>query len=317
MKTKLICLVAVLTLSVINLASCGASPSTPAAAAPLLPQGFMSAQVPNVALDGFVYIDQGTPFTFSPPNSSDQRPQVTVNSALVWLGPDVNTAGGEANFASPADAQAVNTDIGSGGVPVWSLVNGSTLYSVVKSPSTWTSSLETAITNQQFVSITASAPNLANMFTYFPSNPGLTPFAAGFIDLTTGPINSISNLVSSPITGYISDLQMAQISNLSFIAYSGKPLTLPATTLGPTDITSLQLGVLAVGVSGYPSAVISTLFGSEITGAGFTSYTASGVNIYQYQAGTITILVASKGNVIYVSLAQSKDLAQTLLLSCF
>ncbi len=58
-------------------------------------------------------------------------------------------------------------------------------------------------------------------------------------------------------------------------------------------------------------------FDKAMQDAGLTKYSVRGVDVYEYPAGNVRLLVAHKGNVIYVAAALSKEIAENLLLSSF
>lgn len=298
----------------VNLTGCEA---TPAASPPLLPQGFADTLVPNVNLEGYVYFNQGSPITISADILQGAAPQISADSAQVWLGPDANSIGGAVNFKSEADAQSVSRLIKAAGEPVWNLASGQIIYAAYNDPGQWTASLKDAVNRQQMVSPKIKYPEISGDFAYFPNKPSVKPFAAGFIDLNGRLVESIGTRLGSSLTDYTSALGSAKINHISFVLYGERPIEISSRAMSEEYIKSLNLGVMVVGRSGYPGIAISLFFDKAMQDAGLTKYSVRGVDVYEYPAGNVRLLVARKGNVIYVAAALSKEIAENLLLSSF
>ncbi len=241
----------------VNLTGCEA---TPAASPPLLPQGFADTLVPNVNLEGYVYFNQGSPITISADILQGAAPQISADSAQVWLGPDANSIGGAVSFTSEANAQSSTQLIKSTGAPVWSLTSGKVIYVAARDSGQWTASLKDAVNRQQMVSPKIKYPEISGDFAYFPNKPPLKALAAGFLDLNGTLVDSIGAKLNLSLTSYESALKSAKISSISFVVYSGQPVEVSARTINEQYIKSLQLGVIAVGRSGYPGIAISLFF---------------------------------------------------------
>jgi hypothetical protein len=296
----------------INLGGCDAGLSS---GNPLLPVGFTEALVPNIGLDGYVYLNQGIPISISPDVAAGMIPQISIESAQLWLGPDVNAAGGAVQFGSEANAGWVSQTIKSYNLPVWTLSDGNKLYGTYNDGGTWTASLRDGINQQQMVSPKIKYPEIQSDFTNFPQSPAMNPCAAGFLNLNGTLLDSIGNKL--PVADYKTALQSARISRVSFIAYTGKTFEISRGTLNKEYLNSLQPGVIALGRSEYPGVALSLFFDKAMTDAGLTKYSLNNVDIYEYPAGSVTVLVAYKGNVIYAAASLNKETAEKLLLSCF
>lgn len=311
---KLVCLFIALSVFVPNLMGCEA---TPGISTPLLPSDFANTPVPDVNLGGYIYLNQGSPITIPTDLLPTNANSISIKSAQLWLGPDVNSVGGAVSFESQADAQVVSQLIKSYKAPVWSLASSNILYAANNDSGQWTSSLKNAVTQQQMVSIASKYPEVQGDFTYFPSAPPSKPFAAGFIDLDSNLIESISTSLGLSLADYTSALESAKISRVCFVIYSAQSLKVSSETTTEDYINSLQLGVLALGRSTYPGITLSISFDKAMSDAGFTKYSVDNVDLYKYSSEGIELLVAHKGNVIYAAAAKSEGLAEKLLLSCF
>lgn len=312
--SKLAWLFAGLLIFVPNLAGCEA---TPGVSTPLLPSDFTNTPVPDVNLDGYIYLNQGNPITILPDFLAPNIHQISVESAQLWLGSDANSIGGAVSFQNQADAQLISQLIKSYKAPVWSLTNSKVIYAVNNDSLQWTSSLKNALSQHQMASVTGKYPEVANDFAYFPAEPPSKPFVAGFINLDSNLAESIGTSFGLSLHEYTTALKSAKISRVNFIVYSAQPITISSKTLNEAYINSLQLGILAVGHSAYPSIALSAFFDKAMSDAGFTKQTVSNIDLYEYPLAGVKVLVAHKGNVIYAAASRTKELTEKLLLSCF
>lgn len=311
---KFVCLLIALLVFVPNLTACVATTGN---STPLLPSDFENTPVPDVNLGGYIYLNQGTSITIPTDLLPTNSNPISIKSAQLWLGPDVNSVGGAVSFESQADAQVVSQLIKSYKDPVWSLANSNIIYAANNDSGQWTASLKNAVTQQQMVSVASKYPEVASDFAYFPNDPPSNPFAAGFIDLNSNLIESISTSLGLSLTNYTSALESAKISRVCFVIYSAQSLKVSSETITEDYINSLQLGVLALGRSTYPDIALSLFFDEAMGNAGFTKYSVDDVDLYKYSVEGVKLLAAHKGNVIYAAASQSEGLAEKLLLSCF
>ncbi len=297
-----------------NIMGCEAAP---ALSMPLLPPDFTNTPVPDVDLDGYIYLSQGNPINILPDFLVANIPQISVESAQLWLGPDVNSVGGAVSFQNQADAQLISQLISSYKARVYSLTIGKVMYVVNDSASQWSSSLKNALSQQQMVSVMGRYPEVASDFAYFPAMPPSKPIAAGFISVDSDLAESIGNSFGLSLREYTTALKSAKISRISFVVYSTQPIMISSKKLNYAYINSLQLAILAVGRSAYPGIALSAFFDKAMSDAGFTKRTINNVDLYEYPITGVTLLVARKGSVIYAAASQTKKLTEKLLLSCF
>jgi len=113
--------------------------TTPNISTPLLPSGFTDALVPDVNLDGYLYLNQSSPVVISSDLMKATGPQISVRSAQLFLGPDTDSIGGSVSFQSQADAQLAVQLMKSITIPLWSLANGNIIYAANTDSRDWTS----------------------------------------------------------------------------------------------------------------------------------------------------------------------------------
>ena len=243
-------------------------------------------------------------------------PELRADTAQIWLGSDVSLVGGSVNFTNESDASKIFALIDTLPISIWKLQNGKTIYAASDEPSSWLETLKTALSQQKMINPAARYPEAVTDFYYFPSSPPDKPFAAGFIDLSTRLATSIGENFGLSLEDYLSALKSARISSLALVAYSAKTFTPLPTDISETYINNLQLSLLGVARSAYPSVVLSLFFDKAMTDGGFTKYNAADVTIYDLKIENITILVARLGSVIYAAAAQDRGNAERLLLSC-
>lgn len=161
---KLACLFAALLVFTCIFTGCEAAPGI---STPILPPNFVSTPVPDVKLDGYIYLNQGSPITISPDILPTNIHQISIESAQLWLGPDANSIGGAVSFQNKADAQLISQLIKSSEAPVWSLVDDKVIYAVNNDSGQWTFSLKNALSQRQLASVTGKYPEIADDFAFF------------------------------------------------------------------------------------------------------------------------------------------------------
>ena len=298
-------------------ASGGSSGSSASGGTPALPSGFADLTVPDIVLGGYAYVNQSAPIVITPDFLLASMEKISVDSLQVWGGPDADSYGGLVDFQNQADATRVLKLAGQVTLPVWTASNGKVVYCGNKASTSWNTALKNAVTGGQMVSASTKYPDVSNDFTFFPSNPPLRPFAAGYLDVNSTLAESVAGKLGISISSYISGLKSAGVSRLCFVGYTAQNVAVSTKSLTVDYLNSLQLGALAVGRSSYPDIAINVAFDKAMTDAGLTRYNTNNVDIYSYADSGIYVLVAHKGSTIYAAVAQTKDRAQNLLLSCF
>jgi hypothetical protein len=289
---------------------------------PLLPAGFSSTNIPDVSLSAYIYVNQGSPIAVSKdilPITIKQQitSDISVQYVQLWAGSDVNSIGGSVNVGNTSTAQNISKLISSYKLPVWSMVNGNVIYAANTDTGRWTASLKNALSQNIMINPSTKYADVAADFYNFPTNPDSNPFAAGYIDLNSGLVDSISAKSGVSLSQYISGLKSAGISRLCFVAYGLQNASISSKTLNVNYLNSFKSGVLVLGRSAYPDIALSLFFNDAMSNAGFKKYAADTIELYRYTTNGIEILIARNGNIIYAAAAQTKETAEKLILSCF
>lgn len=306
-KKLLICFII---LTLIAIASCSAPSKS---SEPLLPRGFNSAAIPDIDMEGYIYLNQSTPVTVSANVLPGTSTGFGVDSASIWLGPGIKGAGGVVELTDMTAAQSLAQQISSTDKNLWTNIKGKTLY-LTSGSGDWTASLQSAITGQNMTALGDKYPDIQENFNHFPANPPAKPVAAGFLRLDGKLIESIGSEANIPFADIAPVLQSARINSISFVLYGQSAIEITESS-GEDFLQELGLGAIIVGRSGYPSFLIGFFFDRAAQGAGLEKDAVEDINIYSYPVAGMTVLVAREGDILYGAIAQSRQIAEQLLLS--
>ena len=280
---------------------------------PLLPPGFEDSKVPDVPLDSYFYLDQGSPF----PLLEDEGvawvwyPFVSgrVIRALVCLNP---TDSSEAfwlkiTYGSPQEAQALYQAVaefeGS-----WRLCQDGDLF-LVYGQGLGAQSLIRVTTKSDFILFKDAYPDIYEMMNRLPTNPPGKAIGAGFVR----PSNNFNNWLRE-ITGdeeiareIIDTLKEAKMEEMVFGAYSEKD----SVNWEDLEETAEESGLSAflVGKSSYPGLVLSQV----LPRVGLTEDFIDDEKIYVATFDSTHVAIKSVGSYLYIAVAPKPEEAKYLL----
>jgi hypothetical protein len=293
----------------------GCSARTPEQSRPLLPQGFDIAVLPDVDIQGYVYVNQQAQLSISAPLLPGSTAGVGVDSAGVWFGSSIEVCGAALDMRRESEAQLVAGLRSLGSWPLWAFATGRRVFLAAGS-GVWTENLKATLFNQRMKTLVSKYPVIWGDFAYFPGSPPVKPVGGGFLRIDGELIGSLGSALSFPVASFTQPLQAEGISYVTYLLYADQPIVLPekidSSLLGKTG-----LRVLAVGHSGYPSLLFGLGFDSFVQQSGLSKTTVGGVDIYAYPtlAPGIEMLLGREENVVYFSIASTREMAEGLLLS--
>jgi hypothetical protein len=301
-----------LVLPLVAAIGCSAPPSQ---RAPLLPQGFEGGLLPDVDIQAYIYLNQQAQLSISAPLSPGFPAGVGVDSASGWFGPSVEAFGAALDMRREAEAQAMAGLRSLGQLPLWALATGRRVFLAAGSGE-WTEHLKAALFGQRMSPLATKYPAIWGDFAYFPGSPPARPVGGGFLIIDGELVGSLGPALGFPIATLTQPLLAAGISYAPFLLYADQPIELPEKTDGDL-FKRVGLRALVVGHSGYPPLLFKLGFDRVVQEAGLSRTTVRGMDIYTYPAPApgIEMLLGRKENLIYISIAPTREMAEGLLLS--
>jgi hypothetical protein len=296
-----------LALTVIVYPAC--TPTQTTANNPSLPPGLTSINLPDISLNGFVYVNQGQTFILPGGTVPGIEHDFGLNSASVFLGPDEDSVGGMLTVASGNDVKAILAAIGKQ-TDIWAASSGNNIF-VSLSKTDWDKSLQGTLTGNKTVPALTAYADAFQTLSYFPSNPPEKPLAGGFLDIR-GELSASFAGVDSNINTVIQAIKAVNINVTDFILYGPNITKVPAKL---DETVFNDYNVLLVGKSGFSTALLNVSFDTLIRNAGLAKIDLNGVTAYSCDADGMQVFIARKGDIIYAALASSESAASTLLLS--
>jgi len=293
----------------------GCATRTPERPLPLLPQGFDVALLPNVDIQGYIYVNQQAQLSISAPLSPTFTAVVGVDSAGGWFGPSIEAFGAALEMRRETEAQALAGLRSLGQLPLWALATGRRVF-VAAGLGAWTENLKAALFMQRMSTLATKYPVIWGDFAYFPGSPPARPVGGGFLRIDGELMGSLGSAVSFPLASFTQPLQAEGISYVTYLLYADRPIELPEK-IDSGLLKKVGLRVLAVGHSGYPPILFGMGFDTFVQQAGLSRTTVRGTDIYTYPppAPGIEVLVGRKENVVYFSIAPTREMAEGLLLN--
>lgn len=280
---------------------------------PLLPQGFDGALLPDVDIQAYIYLNQQAQLSISAPLSPGFPAGVGVDSASGWFGPSVEAFGAALDLRRETEAQLLSGLRTLGAWPLWALATGRRVFLVAGS-GVWTEHLKAALFNQRMSPLATKYPAIWGDFDYFPGSPPARPVGGGFLIIDGELVGSLGSALGFPVATLTQPLQAAGISYAPFLLYADRPIELPEK-IDSDLFKKAGLRVLVVGHSGYPPLLFSLGFDRAVQEASLSRTTVRGIDIYSYPAQDLAMLLGRKENVIYFSIAPTREMAEGLLLN--
>lgn len=288
------------------------TPTVPAVAA------LSATMVPNVDLDLYVYVNQGTP-TKVPKNLLGTANDINVDSLAVWgiVKDDQYSLSGALTFTAASDASTIASRLPQ--MPgIWTKLSDRVIY-FVQGNGTQADTVKSAISNNNFklFNDTAALAEVSNM----PTGGTTKPAAVAIIKPNQTMVNLIKNNTS---TNNASTVQTV------FDGARPQVIVLGLYSSGTIDIADIMqkaanntlwdanLGILGSVNSIFPGLVFSPIATKLLENQNFPTEDVGGLTVYKIaiDAGkgkTIQILVNVDGNHIFAAVSGNEVYSQALL----
>ena len=292
---------------------------------PALPAGFETSPLPDVALNGYLYLD-GSRFLgiklkdlfpdYTPP--FELSGSIGVNSLVVWVGPNAEAVGIGVKFANAELSSFVEEELEKAWPQVRHFHRQNTIY-MVKGRGEWAEALYSSLKEEYFVNMAEAYPKPWELMNGLPEEPPGLPMVAGFGVSDSQLLERLERDVAAN-TGLLRNLlEAARLKNLAFALYSEEPLEgVPA--LNSSFLSETGLGGVMVTRSSYPGFLVSLLFGRIASRSGLTEVSLAGPEgaeelFYLSPTESTHFMVKSRGNVFTIALASQKETAEELIKS--
>jgi hypothetical protein len=283
-----------------SLSAC-APPDAPEGA---LPIAMRDAPVPPVDASAYVYI--------RPPGNATFTSEVlgvdglTLDSADVLLGEGQD--GVAARFITSARGDAgANSDI----ADHWIDLDATSLRFGPDSP--WGQEVGRAWSLHATKSYAQHFSGSWTDLQMMPESPPEPPIAAGFVRNFGPLLENLVNEIGVSVPNLADGLSLVRINRISFVAYSDNFPRLPAS-VGPDVLRDLDVSILAVADSSYPSAVVGQVFDGFVSSLGLSRIAiAETVAHHRQLSDGIHVIVLRDDATLFFGIAPRLDRAMALV----
>ena len=290
---------------------------------PALPPGFETAPLPDVALNGYLYLDgshiSGIKLVdlipdFTPP--PDLSGEISLKRLSVWLGTGVDSLGIGVEFTDGKTAELIEAALQAANIQTRHHLRHDTIY-MVKGRGEWAEALFSALREARFVRMSDTYVVPWKLLRLLPADPPAQPIGAGFGVLNSLLLERMDRDVDANVVLVHSIMSTARAKNLAFALYPGQPIEgLPS--LSDASLTKTELGGIMVTRSSYPGFLVSFIFGRVGTPSGLTKVSPSdgSENLFHFSPSQEShFMMKNRGSIFTISLASNKEAAEDLIKS--
>lgn len=280
-----------------------------------LPEGFASALVPNLPLDGYFYARQ--PQLTALPFELRGLPLkgITIQSVALWLVPSgaAETIGVGLALPTAQVAEAVF-----GAIPplpdLWKQLSDTNLF-IVWGRGDGAEQLRKTIEARNFVPLAQAAPDAWDLVQFLPGAAATKPWAVGFLRAEDRLFAFLQKFGPAADPRAATALNMAGIKIAVGALYANRVLQ-AADFVSPAALWEAGVGGILVARSAYPEMVISTALGTLASRFSLEKTSLEGKTVF-YRAvprggEKAHFLISNSGSYIYVSAAAELARSQQL-----
>ncbi|MDA0797348.1 MAG: hypothetical protein O2826_00060 [Chloroflexi bacterium] len=278
-----------------------APPEAPPGALPL---GMREAPVPPVDAKAYVYIRPPGNVTFS--SAALGVEDLTLESADVLLADD--SSGVAARFST--SGRGVSGPLGEL-ADGWIDADADSFRFGPASP--WGVRVRIAWRQQPSDSFAKHFPDVWDDLLQMPGAPPTPPIGAGFVR-NFGPL--LEHLIGEAgvtVPNLADGLSLVRINRISFVAYADDFQHMPAS-VGPSVLRDLDVSILAIADSSYPSAVVGQVFDGFVSALGLKPISL-GDHTAHHRAlsDDISVVVVRDGATLFFAIAATNKQAMALI----
>lgn len=304
-----------LILSTIPLACTGSGqPAAPTTIAGAL----ATTMVPNVDLDMYVYMNQGTPTKVSR-NLIGTANDITVESLAVWgiIKDDGYSLSGALTFTAASDASNINSR-----TPqqpgIWTKLSDRVIY-FVQGNGTESDAVKNAVSNNNFKLFNDSQA-LAEV-SNLPMGGTTKPAAIAIVKPNQAMVNLIKKYTSQDIAVTVQNIfDGAKPQVIVLGLYSSAPIDIADIMQRAANNTlwSANIGILGSINSIYPGVVFSPVAAKLLDGQNFPKELVGNLTVYKItvktgEGQTIPLLINVDGNHVFAAVSGNEAYSQAML----
>lgn len=310
-----ICIALILT--ILPLACTGPGQSTPAPTINIA-SALSATMVPNVDLDAYVYVNQGTP-TKVPRSLLGTANDIMVDSLAVWgiVKDDQYSLSGALTFAAASDASTVGSRIPQQ-PGIWTKLSDRTIY-FVQGNSTESDAVKNAVSNNNFKLFNDSQAlaEVANM----PAGGTTKPAAIAIIKPNQAMVNLAKNSTNANNAATIQSIYdgvQPQIVVLGLYSSGIIDIADIMQKVASNTLWDANLGILGSVNSLFPGLVFSPIATKLLDGQNFPKETVGNLTAYRIpidlgKGKIIRLLVNVDGNHVFTAISGNESYAQAML----
>ena len=298
----------------------------PADRNPALPVGFKEAPLPDVPINGYLYLSVEKPLTASiadlipdfepPPGVSGE---VEVNSLVVWVSPNPRSFGMVFDLGNEEQARVVEMALSARKDLEFRYFRRGALLYTIHGSDEWTRALEDAIDKDSYVSLETAYPDVNLLFNLLPEEPGLIPVASGFGRLDEVFLTNLEGLTGTGLSSLKSFISGAKAENVVVAMYAKEPLS-RLKELNEQFFQDMGLGAVLATHSSYPGFLVSLVFKNVASGVGLQNISldgsSGGEQAYYFSPGRdVQAIVKNNGSNFYIALSLQREEAEQLMLA--
>ena len=284
---------------------------------PALPPGFEERGIPDVDVNGLVYVSTGHTLLVSLGafgDVDDAKGAAAVSIESVVREPEREYAG-RIEFADEATAQAVAElalEAAGDAAARWVQVERR-FVSIGRSDVAWGDDIRAAWAGDKRVPLADRYPEVWDTLRLLPEAPPSPPVAVGFGRNVAAVLDSTLDATGVSLPGLSSAFALVRADVAVFAAYAEGLPELPEQITREL-LRDSNVGIIAVAEAGYPGFVVSFLFDLFVERAGLAEVDVGDTTAH-YRAidDDLHLMVKAYGSSIFLTLASSKPGAEDLV----
>ena len=312
----------VILLALLTLTAVGCSSSDVVGNA-LLPVGIETAQIPNVEIAGYLYVNAELPIslpingleTESNDASEAVLTQLDLNTATIVIGPSIDSFGGTFDFQTEQQAEESLRvfQINPEDEESWGEVVSNRL-SMANGTESWTQSVRNAFGSDSLILLTEHESLRWDILTNLPDNPPSRPVAVGILSLDEGFPKLLTERIDFDLVGMDTAFGLVRVDTVGFGIYADAPIEVP-DRFGLEFLENAGYGVLLVSRSSYSGFVVAFMLGVVAGQTGMETISIGNTNARYQAVEGIHLILKNKGNLVFAAIAADRQSAESLILS--
>ena len=288
-----------------------------------LPEGIETAQIPNVEIAGYLYVNADSSISL-PINGvvigSDGRSEAVLtrldlDKASIVIGSSVDSFGGTFDFQTHRQAEEALRafQVNPEDEESWAEVSSNRL-SMAHGADSWAQSIRNAFELDSLILLAEHESLRWDILTNLPENPPSRPIAAGIIRLDEGFPVALTDRIDFDLGRMDTAFGLVRVDTVGFGLYVDSPIEV-SDRFGLDFLDDAGYGVLMVSRSSYSGFVVAFMLGVVAGQIGMETIDIGNTNARYSTFEGIHLILKNKGNLVFAALAADRQIAEALILS--